>query len=176
MSGPGSVSFDRAADYYDRTRGLSAEGARRTIGAPGGGDAAIGAASWRSAWERASSRCRSTRRASRWSDWIWPAPMLDRLVEKMRGRVPVPLVQGDATRLPFATGSFGAAYFRWVLHLIPSWQDGRRGARAGRASWAATIVASLGTKGSGPRAEIHEHFAQAAGQGSIDPAGLDWED
>jgi SAM-dependent methyltransferase len=35
----------------------------------------------------------------------------------------VPVVAGDATRLPFANASFGGAYARWVLHLIPSWRE-----------------------------------------------------
>ena len=48
--------------------------------------------------------------------------MMDRLVEKAGGRSPFPLVQGDATRMPFANQSFGAVYLRWVLHLIPDWR------------------------------------------------------
>jgi ubiquinone/menaquinone biosynthesis C-methylase UbiE len=50
------------------------------------------------------------------------APMLARLIEKAGGRRPFPLVRGDATRLPFADGSFGGAVVRHVLHLIPAWE------------------------------------------------------
>ena len=49
-------------------------------------------------------------------------PMLAKLVEKAGGRPPFPLVVGDATRLPFADGGFGAALLRHVLHLIPAWE------------------------------------------------------
>ncbi len=173
MSGPGSISFDRAADYYDRTRGLSAEGARRTTELLAaeirdrGRVLEIGVGTGQLALPLHAAGVEVV-------GLDLARAMLARLVEKSRGRVP-PLVQGDATRMPFAAGSFGSAYFRWVLHLIPSWEEVVaelvRVVRPG-----GTILASLGGKGSGPRAEIHEHFAQAAGQGSIDPAGLGWED
>jgi SAM-dependent methyltransferase len=45
------------------------------------------------------------------------------LVMKVGGRVPFPLVRADGTRAPFTDGSFGGAYARWVLHLIPNWRD-----------------------------------------------------
>lgn len=52
--------------------------------------------------------------------------MMDRLVQKAGGRLPFPLVQADATRLPFAGHSFGAGYAAHVLHLIPNWRDALR--------------------------------------------------
>jgi SAM-dependent methyltransferase len=48
--------------------------------------------------------------------------MLGKLVEKAGGRAPFPLVIGDATRLPFADGTFGGAYARHVLHLVADWR------------------------------------------------------
>src|SRR5262249_7037316 len=41
--------------------------------------------------------------------------------------VPFPVVLGDATRLPFDDGSFGAGLARWVFHLIQSWRDALAG-------------------------------------------------
>ncbi len=98
-----SVAFDRAAEYYDRTRGNSPEGLRKTIdlltvelrergtvlevgvgtgqlGLPlhEAGIAVVGLDLAR--------------------------PMMDKLVEKAGGRSPFPLVQGDATRMPFRDG------------------------------------------------------------------------
>ncbi|MFN8232898.1 MAG: class I SAM-dependent methyltransferase [Actinomycetota bacterium] len=46
-------------------------------------------------------------------------PMMERLVAKAGGRSPFPLVEGDATGMPFADDAFDEAYLRWVLHLIP---------------------------------------------------------
>src|SRR4051812_41674601 len=49
-------------------------------------------------------------------------PMLVQLIAKAGGEAPFPLVQADATRLPFRDGSLGCAVFRHVLHLIPDWR------------------------------------------------------
>ena len=50
---------------------------------------------------------------------ISPA-MLRKLVENARGEAP-PLVVADATRLPFAAGSFECAIAAHVFHLIAGW-------------------------------------------------------
>ncbi|MGH2717900.1 MAG: methyltransferase domain-containing protein, partial [Actinomycetota bacterium] len=51
------------------------------------------------------------------------AGMVGLLVEKSGGRAPFPLALADATRLPFRTGTFGAAVASHVLHLIPPWRE-----------------------------------------------------
>lgn len=48
--------------------------------------------------------------------------MLRRLLENAGG-ARVPVVQGDATRLPFRDATFASALAVHVLHLIPAWQD-----------------------------------------------------
>jgi SAM-dependent methyltransferase len=100
-------------------------------------------------------------------------PMLDVLVEKAGGRVPFPLAIADATRQPFAGGSFGAAYLRWVLHLIPAWKDAIaetiRVLRPG-----AVFLVCIADYGSGPTARIKEHFTGLVGTGRHRPVGLDW--
>ena len=116
-----SVGFDRAAEYYDRTRGFSPEafdalmevltaelGRRERCLEIGVGTGLLALAL-----------------ADRGVPMIGAdiaRPMLDELVAKSGGRAPFPLVQADATRLPFRDGSLGCAVFRHVLHLIPDWR------------------------------------------------------
>ena len=98
-------------------------------------------------------------------------PMMDELIKKAGGRAPFPLVQGDATRMPFGDGVFGGAYLRWVLHLIPDWRaavaEMARVVRPG-----GVLLVSLGSYG-GPRMEIQERFGEFAGV-STEPVGLAW--
>ena len=97
--------------------------------------------------------------------------MMDELIRKAEGRLPFPLVQADATRIPLSDAAFGAAYLRWVLHLIADWRivlaEMVRVVRPG-----GVILTSLGAYG-GARAEIQERFAQLAGI-SLDTPGLTW--
>jgi len=116
-----SVSFDRAAGFYDATRDV--------------GDEAL-AATLRILEEELDARGRvleigvgtgilALPLAERGLDVVGldlSAAMMAKLVEKAGGRSPVPLLRGDATRLPFRDGAFGGAYARHVLHLIPDWR------------------------------------------------------
>lgn len=81
--------------------------------------------------------------------------------------------RGDATRMPFPDRVFGAAYLRWVLHLIPTWRSalaemvrvvGPRG----------VVLVSIGGYGSKPD-EIQERFGELA-RVSTDPFGRGWGD
>lgn len=117
-----SVSFDRAARYYDRTRvkdpqALSAAvdllegemGGRGRVLEMGVGTGAL-----------------ALPLAERNIPLVGldlSRSMMRELVAKADGRIPFPLVQADGTRAPFADGSFGGAYARWVLHLISNWRD-----------------------------------------------------
>ena len=109
-----SIKFDRAAEYYDRTRALPDDVVERqtaTLLAELGGrgrvlEAGIG-----------------TGRIAVTLDvplvgLDLSRPMMEVLRSKTRS---IPLVEGDATRLPFPDASFGAAYVAHVLHLIPAW-------------------------------------------------------
>jgi SAM-dependent methyltransferase len=122
LSAGGSVSFDRAAEYYDATRVTDPEALRRSI----------------NLLERElSGRGRILELGVGTGALAVPLhdrglplaavdlsePMLRKLVEKSGGAPPFPLLQADATSLPFADGVFGGAYLRWVLHLIPAWRD-----------------------------------------------------
>jgi len=167
-----SVAFDRAAAYYDRTRGFTPQGERKTIEllaaelAGRGCVVEIGVGTGQVALPLHAAGL----------DIVGldlARPMMDRLIEKAGGHAPIPLVQGDATRLPFGDGVFGAAYFRWVLHLIPDWETVMgelvRVVRSG-----GCIVGNLGGRYEGPRSEIQDRFAEVSGL-STDPAGLPWD-
>lgn len=116
-----SVSFDRAVEYYDRTRGLSAETVRRLT------DVLAGEL-------RGRGRCLelgvgtgivSLPLADAGVPMVGvdiSGPMLRKLAEKAGGSAPFPLVLGDATALPFVGEAFGGVVIRHVLHLVPAWE------------------------------------------------------
>jgi SAM-dependent methyltransferase len=167
-----SVPFDRAAEFYDRTRAISDEamarnvevltaelGGRGTVLEVGVGTGLL---------------------ALPLHDAGVPlvgldlsAPMLGKLVDKGGGAPPFPLVVADATRMPFADGAFGGAYLRWVLHLIRDWEvalaEMVRVVRPGE-----VVLVNLGAYG-GAHAEIQARFAELAGV-ALDPVGLAWGD
>ena len=116
-----SVNFDRAADYYDTTRALPADSMddlTALLAAELGGrqpGLEIGVGTGRIA--RPLSEGGVTLAGMDLS-----AGMLGRLIANAGGAPPFPLVRADATRLPFAAGSFGAVLAVHVLHLIPDWR------------------------------------------------------
>jgi ubiquinone/menaquinone biosynthesis C-methylase UbiE len=107
-----SISFDRIADRYDETRGGLRRGreiakaiephlgSAETVLEVGVGTAAVAFA--------------LAERGRMVFGLDLSAEMLGRAV----GRLGPRLVRGDAHTLPFATGSLGAAYLVWVLHLV----------------------------------------------------------
>ncbi|MGH9103355.1 MAG: class I SAM-dependent methyltransferase [Acidimicrobiales bacterium] len=115
----GSVPFDRAVEYYDRTRALQPETrASVTELLRGELDARgrvleIGVGTGRIALPLAEAGIP-----------LWGVdlsrPMLGRLEEKAPG-AGVRVAEADATRLPFTAGAFGAAIACHVLHLVPDW-------------------------------------------------------
>ncbi len=118
----GSVSFDRAAAYYDATREFDDETYDQIFGVlerelrDRGRILEIGVGTGQLAIPL----------HERGIDVVGidlSASMMSKIAEKSGGRSPLPLVRGDATRLPFADDTFGGAYARWVLHLIPNWRD-----------------------------------------------------
>jgi len=116
---PESVSFDRAADYYDETRALPDEATARLVGL------AAAELGQRRTLEVGAGTGRLTLplRASGVdvAGVDLSLPMLARMVAKDGGAA-IPIVQADATRLPFASGSFGGVVCVHVLHLIPNWE------------------------------------------------------
>ena len=161
MSSSGSVSFDRAAEYYDATRGRSDEIERsvaRLADILAGREKCleVGVGTGRVAVPL-------HRKGVDLVGIDISARMMAKVREKTTGAAPFPLVQADATRLPFRTNSFDAAYSIWVLHLIPAWErvldESLRVLRPG-----SPIVVTLGGKfGSGPWEEIASHFRETTG-------------
>jgi ubiquinone/menaquinone biosynthesis C-methylase UbiE len=119
MSG---VSFDRAARYYDATRGLPGEVVKEL------GDVLaseldntqlcleIGVGTGRIALPLAG------RGIEMIGADLAPA-MLTRLVTNSGGSRPFPLVTADVTALPLCDTSVGAVLGCHILHLIPEWQS-----------------------------------------------------
>jgi SAM-dependent methyltransferase len=117
----GSRSFDRAAPFYDRTRGLPAETTARVTELLAGELTGrgrcleIGVGTGRIAWPLYEAGLPMT-------GIDLSRPMMRVLVEKAGGRVPFPLAQADATTLPFADHRFGAALASHVFHLMTDWR------------------------------------------------------
>ena len=168
----GSLAFDRAAGYYDETRGRSPAAVRReteVLAAEVGGRGTVlevGVGTGQVALPLAAAGV----------DVVGidlARPMLEVLRGKEdAGRVPV--VLADATAMPFGDRSFGAAYLRWVLHLIPDWRAAVaeivRVLRPG-----AVLAVSLGGADDGPDDRIKARFCRTAGI-TQDPVGLGWDD
>jgi ubiquinone/menaquinone biosynthesis C-methylase UbiE len=114
------VSFDRAAGYYDATRGLPAEVAGEVAGLLAadvlerGVCLEIGIGTGRIALPVAA-------RGVELVGIDLAAAMLARLQANADGRWPCPLIQGDVTALPLADDSVGTVMACHVLHLISDW-------------------------------------------------------
>jgi SAM-dependent methyltransferase len=120
-TGSGSIRFDRAAEFYDRTRALLPEAERASVELlrtelAGRGrclEVGVGTGLISLPLHRAGVPM---------AGLDLSPPMLAKLVEKAGGAIPFPLVLADATRVPFRDAAFGGAVVRWVLHLVPAWQ------------------------------------------------------
>jgi ubiquinone/menaquinone biosynthesis C-methylase UbiE len=168
-----SVAFDRAADYYDTTRGLSDTGRRRqnellTQEFAGRGRVLeVGVGTGQVALPLLESGVDVI-------GFDLARPMMNKLIEKTAGRRTLPLLQADATRMPFEDGAFGAAYFRWVLHLIPDWRGAlSESVRVARRGGVVLVLPGSAGKGTSPQAQIHARFAELTGA-SFEPRGLRW--
>jgi ubiquinone/menaquinone biosynthesis C-methylase UbiE len=115
-----TYSFDRAAGFYDATRGLPddvRDAVADTLAAELKGRGTcleIGVGTGRIALPL------HERGVQLVGADIAPA-MLERLLSNAGGGRPFPLLLADATRLPVAAGSVGAVLASHVLHLLPNW-------------------------------------------------------
>lgn len=116
-----SISFDRAADYYDKTRGLpqqQSDAMADLLTAELGGARCleIGVGTGRIALPL-------YKRGLRLTGVDLSAAMLARLKANAGGEAPFPVLVADATRLPFKNASYDALLASHVFHLIPDWQQ-----------------------------------------------------
>ena len=167
-----SVSYDRIADRYDATRGYTAAGTARiteilTAEFAGRGkvlEIGTGTGQLALGLHAAGIDVTGVDRS---------APMLSRVGAKAGGTPPFPLVVGDATELPLRDDAFGAAYFRWILHLIADWR-GVMAEAVRVVGQGGIIAAAIGGFG-GAKSEVQRHFEELAGAVS-EPIGLPWSD
>lgn len=126
-----SISFDRAANYYDATRGFSPEHEQQAIGAIAttlgeikGPVLEIGIGTGRIAIPL-------QQRGYDYYGVDLSQAMMQKLRENAaaRSKYVFPLVQGDITQLPFRDVSFAAVVAVHVFHLVSSWQAALQEAR-----------------------------------------------
>jgi ubiquinone/menaquinone biosynthesis C-methylase UbiE len=157
-----SRCFDRASEYYDRTRSLPEDAmtkviellVRETKGA--GACLEIGVGTGRIGIPLSAAGVGVI-------GIDLSAAMLAKLTEKAGGAAPFPLVRGDATRLPFTDGAFGAAVACHVLHLIPAWQNALRELVRVTRSGGKILVDPGGWRSAGSWQEMLVRFAEEAG-------------
>jgi SAM-dependent methyltransferase len=167
MTGDGSVSFERAAEVYDRTRLTDPNELARSLDVldgllPTGPVLEIGIGTGAIAVPLAE-------RGRRVIGVDLSAAMLARLRAKdATGRISVAIA--DGTRLPIADGSFGGGYCRWVFHLIAPWREAVRELCRAVAPGGVVVVEPGGYTG-GWR-EVWLRFVEQLGP-SAEPVGLD---
>lgn len=174
MISQGSVSFDRAAAFYDATRALPEKTllAVCDVIAEATGDRGpcleIGVGTGRIALPL----------AERGIDLFGidiSSAMLEKLREKASDGTPVRITVADATDLPFLDDSFGSAVAVHVLHLIPRWEGAvRELARCVRPG--GMLLFDIGSADPtraggwmGPVREMEERFIAEAGIGRRHP-------
>lgn len=119
-----SVVFDRAVAFYDRTRGLPEQAetwlaqivAEEVPLAAGSQILEIGVGTGRIALPLA------RRNRYRYTGIDLSRDMMD-VLRKKTAAERIALVQGDATRLPFADGTFDAIVAVHIFHLISGWRQ-----------------------------------------------------
>jgi len=118
-----SLSFDRAADYYDATRALPPDVSAKLTEAilvelrGAGRLLEVGVGTGRISRPL-------MERGLRVAGVDIAPQMMARLRDQLTpAHTPPDLLLADATRLPFRDGSFPALLFVHVLHLIPDWRD-----------------------------------------------------
>ena len=169
-----SVSFDRAAGYYDRTRavadGVMAQLVPLLVAEIPAGEACveIGVGTGRIALPLVEAGVRII-------GVDISTEMLRKLIDKRRREWPQVAV-ADATRLPFRDASFGSAIASHVLHLIPGWKQAvaevRRVVRPG-----GTFLVSRGGRDRSPwMQEVTRHFFIEAGDPPWPPGAASIDD
>jgi SAM-dependent methyltransferase len=161
----GSIAFDRAAGYYDESRGLP-EGidglvADRIEAAVGPGRQPLlelGVGTGRIALPL-------HRRGRRVVGVDLSLPMMERYRAKAAalGLPPPAVLRADAARLPFRDRSVGAVLEVHVLHLVPAWREVLAEAVRVLAPGGVVLVGQGGkAHGDGPRSRARRRFEELA--------------
>jgi SAM-dependent methyltransferase len=164
-----SVSFDRAAGFYDATRRSSPQVSatqttqlREALAGTDGPALEIGVGTGRVALPLAAAGQR-----------LVGVDISAAMLAALRDKAPdaLPLVQADATRLPFRDGAFGGAVVAHVLHLVSDWRtvvaELQRVVRPG-----GVLLATRGAPRVGVWAEITQRARAVAGW-TLPPGRLD---
>jgi ubiquinone/menaquinone biosynthesis C-methylase UbiE len=157
----GSISFDRAAGYYDRTRALPADLARRQtellVSEIGGRHPVVelGIGTGRIALPLVAAGMPVM-------GLDLSRSMMERLRHNAGAADAVGLVEGDATRLPFAGGAVGAVLIVHVLHLVPAWRDVVAETARVLQPGGLLLVERGGPRGL--RSEVEQHFWASVGR------------
>jgi SAM-dependent methyltransferase len=160
-----SIAFDRAAGYYDESRGfppgveeLVADRVEAAVG-PAGRLLELGVGTGRIALPL-------HRRGRVLVGVDLSRPMLERYRAKAAasGLAPPTVLLADATRLPFGDARFDAVLEVHVLHLIPDWRRALAESRRVLAPGGVVVIGRGGRHrgGDGPRAETLGRFDELA--------------
>jgi SAM-dependent methyltransferase len=165
-----SIPFDRAAGYYDESRGLEpaveelvADRVEEAVG-PGARLLEVGVGTGRIALP-------VHRRGRRVVGVDLSLPMLERYRAKAAtaGLPPPPVLRADVTRLPFRDACFDAVLEVHLLHLVPGWERALEEARRVLVGGGLLLHAGGGRyeRGSGsPRDQVIGRFDELAGDGT----------
>jgi len=177
-AGGGSIAFDRAAGYYDQSRGLPdgvaelvADRIEAAVG-QGGRLLELGVGTGRIALPL-------HRRGRRIVGVDLSLPMLDRYRAKAAALgLPAPAVlRADATRLPFRDACVDAVLEVHVLHLVPGWRRALAEARRVLRPGGMVLVGRGGGRdhGDGPGEQVRrrlDELVAAAGGDTRRPVGV----
>jgi SAM-dependent methyltransferase len=170
---PRSIAFDRAAGFYDQSRGLDPAVEELVIDrfeeavGPAGRLLEVGVGTGRIALPL-------RRRGREVVGVDLSLPMLERYRAKAAaaGLAPPPVLRADATRLPLRDGCVDAVLVVHLLHLIPAWELALDEARRVLAPGGLLLVAGGGSweRGSGsPRDRVIGRFDELAAAGDGTP-------
>jgi ubiquinone/menaquinone biosynthesis C-methylase UbiE len=168
-----SVAFDRAVEFYDRTRGLRPEVEElvaervEAVAGPAARLLEIGVGTGRIALP-----LHRRGREIVGVDLSWP--MLERYRAKAAaaGLPPPPVLRGDASRLPLRDACVDVLLEVHVLHLVPAWERALAEARRVLTPGGLLLQASGGAyqRGSGsPRDQVIRRFDELAFAGGETP-------
>ena len=160
-----SIAFDRAAGYYDESRGIppeveeqAADRVEAALG-PAGRLLEVGVGTGRVALPL-------YRRGREVVGVDLSGPMLERYRAKAAaaGLAPPRVLRADATRLPFRDASVDAVLEVHVLHLVPDWELALAEARRVLVPGGVVLIGRGGRHRGvdGPRAETLRRFDQLA--------------